>query len=72
MKNRTSFMERVGHMIPDPVLIFITLYVLVLLLTGIFGGSTFSTVGANGTATEYPSKICFRPKISAGFFQMPC
>ena len=59
MKNRTTFIERVGHKIPDPVLIFIALYVLVLLLTGIFGGSTFSTVGANGTATEYTIKNMF-------------
>ena len=38
---KPSFIEKVGSKIPDPVLIFIGLYVIVMVITGIFGGTVF-------------------------------
>lgn len=46
-KNKVSIIERVGNKIPDPVVIFIVLYAVVLLVTGIFGGHTFESIGSD-------------------------
>jgi aminobenzoyl-glutamate transport protein len=55
MENRASlgrafgnFVERAGHKIPDPVLIFMAFYPLAFLVTVLMGGHTFATAGAGG------------------------
>ncbi|NBB92310.1 MAG: AbgT family transporter [Gammaproteobacteria bacterium] len=43
-----SFIERVGHKIPDPVIIFMAFYPAAFLITVLMGGHTFETAGAGG------------------------
>ena len=65
MKNSTkdtqkvSWIEKVGSKIPDPVLIFIGLFVIVLALSAIFGGYTFETLNADGTTKANTIKNMF-------------
>jgi aminobenzoyl-glutamate transport protein len=47
------FVERVGHRIPDPVIIFMAFYPAAFLLTVLMGGHSFETAGAGGEAVEY-------------------
>lgn len=47
-KDKIGIIEKLGQKIPDPVIIFILLYILVLVVTGIFGGNTFSMTSADG------------------------
>ena len=47
-KNKISIIEKIGHKIPDPVIIFIGLYILVMLTTLLTSNITFETVGQNG------------------------
>jgi aminobenzoyl-glutamate transport protein len=49
----TRFIERVGHKIPDPVIIFMSFYPLAFLATVLLGGHTFETVGAGGEPVHY-------------------
>ena len=53
---KPSLIERIGHKIPDPVVIFASLYALLLLLTAIFGGKGFSTVSPDGGTASYQIK----------------
>ncbi|NKI35565.1 AbgT family transporter [Wenzhouxiangella sp. XN79A] len=48
-----SFVERVGHRIPDPVIIFMAFYPAAFLLTVLMGGHSFETLGAGGEPVEY-------------------
>jgi len=48
-----NFIERAGHKIPDPVIIFMAFYPLAFLLTVIFGGHQFSTSGAGGEEIQH-------------------
>ena len=48
-----AFVERVGHRIPDPVIIFMAFYPLAFLFTVLLGGHTFETPGAGGSAIAY-------------------
>ncbi|MCD8180673.1 MAG: AbgT family transporter [Firmicutes bacterium] len=50
---KPSFIERAGSKIPDPVMIFIALYIIVLLITAVFGGKTFGMTSADGTGVSY-------------------
>ncbi|BBF43378.1 aminobenzoyl-glutamate transport protein [Lachnospiraceae bacterium KM106-2] len=50
-KQKVSFIEKIGSKIPDPVIIFICLYAIVMIITGIFGGHQFETVGNDGSTT---------------------
>ncbi len=52
-ENRQGFITRVGEKIPDPILIFIGLYCLVMVITAFAGGSTFHTLGIDGGETIY-------------------
>ena len=56
---KESLIERVGHKIPDPVFIFIGLFVLILIITAIFGGKTFETLGKDGATIQYQIKNMF-------------
>lgn len=46
-KKRFSI-ESIGHKIPDPVIIFIGLFAIVMLLSLVFGGFQFETLGKDG------------------------
>lgn len=54
-KNK-SLVERLGKKIPDPVIIFISLYIIVLIVTLIFGGNTFSVTASDGGSVNYEIK----------------
>lgn len=58
-RKKVSFIERVGHKIPDPVIIFIGLFVIVMLLSAIMGGHTFETLGKNGETVTMSIKNMF-------------
>ncbi|GHD32233.1 AbgT family transporter [Halioglobus pacificus] len=50
------FIERVGHKIPDPVIIFMALYPMAFIPTVIFGGYSFNTTGAGGDTVTHQIK----------------
>jgi aminobenzoyl-glutamate transport protein len=49
----SRFVERVGHKIPDPVIIFMSFYPIAFLATVLLGGHTFETMGAGGESVSY-------------------
>ncbi|MFD2179463.1 AbgT family transporter [Veronia pacifica] len=57
-KNRgaIAFIEKVGKKIPDPVIIFMSLFVVALGLTAFIGGHEFQTVSASGEAVTHSVK----------------
>ncbi len=55
-KGVIAFIERAGKKIPDPVIIFMFLFTLSLLLTGLIGGLQFETTGADGGAVTHTIK----------------
>lgn len=57
--NKVSFIEKVGSKIPDPVLIFIGLFAIVMILSAFAGGHTFETLNADGTYTTNTLKNMF-------------
>ena len=48
-----SFIERLGRAVPDPVIIFVILYIIVLAVSAIWGGAEFSMTGADGSSVVY-------------------
>lgn len=58
-ERKIGFIERIGHKIPDPVIIFIFLYAVVLLTTLVFGGNTFPMPSSDGGSTVYTIKNMF-------------
>lgn len=58
--NKTSFIERVGKKIPDPVIIFMSFFAITMLLTLVMGGMTFSTMGMDGNPISYEIKNMFQ------------
>lgn len=58
-KPKSSLVERIGKKIPDPVIIFIGLYVITMILTLVLGGKTFETMGADGTGVVNEIKNMF-------------
>jgi aminobenzoyl-glutamate transport protein len=52
-KSLSSFVERAGKRIPDPVIIFMAFYPAAFLLTVLMSGYTFETVGAGGEAIQH-------------------
>lgn len=55
-KGLIAFIERVGHRIPDPVIIFIWFLVAAVLLTAVMGGIQFETFGAGGEPVQWQIK----------------
>jgi aminobenzoyl-glutamate transport protein len=47
------FVERIGHKIPDPVIIFMAFYPIAFIATVLLGGHTFETMGAGGEPISY-------------------
>lgn len=52
----TSFIEKVGKKIPDPVIIFMFLLVFSMVLTALIGGLQFQTQGADGGSITHTIK----------------
>jgi len=52
-KSLSSFVERAGKKIPDPVIIFMAFYPAAFLLTVFMSGYTFETPGAGGEAVQH-------------------
>ncbi|MGL4774723.1 MAG: AbgT family transporter [Clostridium sp.] len=61
-KVKVSFIERVGKKIPDPVIIFMCLYAIVMVATVLMGGMKFETLGADGNNIVYEIKNMFNPE----------
>ncbi|WP_311568623.1 AbgT family transporter [Photobacterium arenosum] len=51
-----AFIERAGQKIPDPVVIFMFLFAVVLVLTSLIGGMQFDVMGADGGAVTHSIK----------------
>jgi aminobenzoyl-glutamate transport protein len=49
----SRWVERVGHKIPDPVIIFMAFYPIAFIATVFMGGHTFETMGAGGEPISY-------------------
>lgn len=58
-KSRTSLIEKIGKKIPDPVIIFMGLYVITMLLTLVMGGKTFETMSIDGGSIVHEIKNMF-------------
>jgi aminobenzoyl-glutamate transport protein len=56
----TVWIERIGHKIPDPVLLFAGMYGLTLLAAGLLGGLQFETPGQAGAAVVQQIKPIFQ------------
>lgn len=56
LKKQTGIIEKLGEKIPDPVIIFMMLYVIVIALTAIFGGKGFSMTSPDGSSVTYEIK----------------
>lgn len=50
-RKKLSIIEKIGSKIPDPVIIFIGLFAIVMILTAFLGGTEFVTQGSDGTET---------------------
>jgi aminobenzoyl-glutamate transport protein len=48
-QNFGSLIERIGRSIPDPILLFLGLWLLIFISASLLGGLTFETPGAGGT-----------------------
>ena len=48
-----SFIEKVGKKIPDPVIIFMILYAIVMIVSIFMGGMEFETLAADGGTISY-------------------
>ena len=62
MKNeekKLSFIEKVGKKIPDPVIIFMSLFAITMIATIFMGGMKFETLGADGNPIVYEIKNMF-------------
>ncbi|MEG0546351.1 MAG: AbgT family transporter [Oscillospiraceae bacterium] len=58
-KKNVSFIEKIGNKIPDPAIIFVIFYIVVLISTAIFGGYEFSSIGAGGETVTTSIKNMF-------------
>jgi aminobenzoyl-glutamate transport protein len=54
-----SFVERVGHKIPDPIIIFMAFYPAAFLVTTVLGGMTFEAVAPGGDLVTYEIKAMY-------------
>ena len=48
-----SLIERIGRKIPDPIVIFMSLFAITAVISMLMGGYTFTSVGADGSDIEY-------------------
>ena len=73
MKNKEnkkpSFIERVGKRIPDPVLIFGSFFVIVMILTIFMGGKTFEVSSPDGSTLAYEIRNMFKAENFRWIFE---
>lgn len=61
--NKTySIAEKIGKLIPDPVIIFVILYALLMLISLILGGKEFSVISYDGSKSVYQFRYMFSPE----------
>jgi aminobenzoyl-glutamate transport protein len=53
IKSFSQLVERAGHRIPDPVILFMAFYPIAFLCTILLGGHAFETAGAGGEPVQY-------------------
>lgn len=58
-KNRMSLIEKIGKKIPDPVIIFASLFAITMIITIFLGGKEFSTLAQDGSTITYQIKNMF-------------
>lgn len=58
-KKSYSFAEKLGRLIPDPVIIFIILYAILMFISLFLGGRQFSVVSYDGSSTLYEFRYMF-------------
>lgn len=58
-KKRVSLIEKIGSKIPDPIIIFMSLFAIVMVVTLLMGGHQFSTLGGDGSTVTYEIKNMF-------------
>ena len=61
-QKRPSLIERIGHKIPDPTIIFMILFAVTMVITLFLGGKEFSTLGQDGGTITYQIKNMFEPE----------
>ncbi|WP_294348196.1 AbgT family transporter [uncultured Clostridium sp.] len=59
-QKKASLIERIGHKIPDPVIIFIGLFVITMIATLFMGGIQFETLSGDGNSISYEIKNMFQ------------
>ena len=65
-----SFIEKVGKKIPDPVIIFMILYAIVMIASIFMGGMEFETLAADGEQYLMKLRTCLQLKTLDGFLEM--
>lgn len=58
-KKKLSFIEKVGKNIPDPVIIFVGLFIITMIATIFMGGMQFETLSGDGSTIVYEIKNMF-------------
>lgn len=58
-KGFKSFAEKVGNKIPDPVILFGAFYIILMIISLIFGGRNFSVVSYDGSKAVYEFRQMF-------------
>lgn len=56
---KQSLIEKIGHKIPDPTIIFMILFGVTMILTAFLGGKEFSTLAKDGGTVTYQIKNMF-------------
>lgn len=59
---KQSFIEKIGHKIPDPTIIFMILFALTMVISFFLGGTEFTTLGQDGGTVTYQIKNMFEPE----------
>lgn len=68
-RKNSGILERIGQKIPDPVVIFAFLYIIVLIITAVFGGKTFTMETPDGTNVVYEIKNMLEFENTRWIFQ---
>lgn len=58
-QKRRSLIEKIGHKIPDPTIIFMILFAVTMIITLFLGGKEFSTLAKDGGTVTYQIKNMF-------------
>ena len=58
-RNIRSIVEKIGSKIPDPIIIFIVFYIILMFISLILGGRSFSVISYDGSKTVYEFKQMF-------------